>query len=97
MNANEWPDECLFTEYVDQRNQAAFAELHSRHCQAMIDWVMAKYGFKRGDAEEIAQQSFLKIHLKHEQYDRSTRLVPWLFKICNHEAVNFGLKRKAAS
>ena len=85
-------DETLMRRYQADDPQA-FDELYRRHSGRV-------YGYLRklcrlpGEAEDLLQQTFLKVHHRRDRYDDTMPFLPWLFAIARNAAID--AKRKLA-
>ena len=61
-------------------DQAAFTELVNRH-QAKVYQLALKLTRNETDAEDVLQETFLRVYQRMDQFDPSRRFGPWLFRI----------------
>lgn len=93
LNVTEMSDEQLFAEYVDNKSQDAFTALHKRHSARVTKWIAHEFYFAfKGQAQDIVQQAFFKVHTEAAKFDRSKPFLPWLCRIAKNEAINEGNK-----
>ena len=79
---------------VDSKNGDKYAMelLIRRHQKAVYNAAYRLVG-NPDDAAEIAQQSFLKMMEKLDQYDSNFKFFSWIYRITINEAINF-LRKK---
>jgi len=66
-------------------DMAAFGTLYERHYATMV-WVAYSILLDRDQAEDVAQQAFVKACEKLGGLRRVDRFSPWLARICRNEA-----------
>lgn len=69
-------------------DDSAFAELLGRYRDRIFTFLLRLAGDAR-DAEDLAQEAFLRAFTKLESYDRSRPFISWLFRIAHNLAVDF--------
>jgi len=74
-------------EEVLKGNTAAFAILVERY-QDMVFTIAVKILQNREDAEEIAQDAFVKAYQKLGSFRRESRFSTWLYRIAYNEAIS---------
>lgn len=86
-------DERLMVLY-QQGEYGAFVELYGRYSGRV-------YGFLRkranvpGEAEDLLQKTFLKVHQNRRRFDATLPFLPWLFSIARHVLIDHLRKHKA--
>jgi RNA polymerase sigma-70 factor (ECF subfamily) len=75
-----------------QGNREAFSELVHRHQASVFNIAYRMLG-NRGDAEDAAQEAFIRTYLALDSFDSSRPFSPWLKKIAVNVCLN-QLKRK---
>lgn len=80
------PDVRLMLEVRDG-NAAAFEELMRRY-QSRLVTVLEHLVGKRGQAEDLAQEVFLRVYQARERYVPGAKFSTWLFTIANNVASN---------
>lgn len=73
-------------------DQAAYGELVLRYEQRLIR-VIDRFVHNRETAEDLAQETFLKVYDRLGQFDSSRRFGPWLFRIGVNLTLDY-LRRK---
>jgi RNA polymerase sigma factor (sigma-70 family) len=87
-------DEALAARYASGRDPADFRELVERHGASVLRLVSSILGpFRDTDAEETAQDVFLRVHDRIEQFRGDARFSTWLYRVAYSVALN---KRKLA-
>lgn len=78
----------------DEGEYGAFEELYFRHSGRV-------YGFLRnrlhlpGEAEDLLQSVFMKLHQSRNVYDGTLPFLPWIFAIARNVLIDHMRKRKA--
>ena len=80
------PDVRLMLEVRDG-NAAAFEELMRRYQNRLVTVLEHLVG-KRGQAEDLAQEVFLRVYQSRERYVPGSKFSTWLFTIANNVASN---------
>lgn len=80
------PDVRLMLE-VREGSAAAFEELMLRY-QGRLVTVLEHLVGRRGQAEDLAQEVFLRVYRSRERYTPGARFSTWLFTIANNVALN---------
>jgi RNA polymerase sigma-70 factor (ECF subfamily) len=80
------PDVRLMLEVRDD-SAAAFEELMLRY-QARVVNILEHLVGRRGQAEDLAQEVFLRIYRARKSYEPGARFSTWLFTIVNNVAAN---------
>lgn len=86
LNALGDPDVRLMLEVRDG-NAAAFEELMRRYQNRLVTVLEHLVG-KRGQAEDLAQEVFLRVYRARESYVPGSKFSTWLFTIANNVAAN---------
>src|ERR1700744_4423859 len=74
-------------------NQAAYADLIKRH-QRFVFTLAMRFGKNREDAEEIAQDCFVKAYRSLANFQRQSKFSTWLYSIVYTTAMTFLRKRR---
>jgi len=80
------PDEALVQRYL-RGDQKAFRTLVERHTPAVYNLAYRMLG-NQGEAEEAAQDTFLKAFTRLQTYDRSHKFSTWLLSITSHQCID---------
>ncbi|HVX12860.1 MAG TPA: sigma-70 family RNA polymerase sigma factor [Pirellulales bacterium] len=72
---------------VREGNAAAFEELMLRYQNRLVTVLEHLVG-KRGQAEDLAQEVFLRVYRARERYQPASKFSTWLFTIANNVASN---------
>ena len=62
--------------------------LCERHWERLVVFVQGIVR-NRSAAEEIAQESFLRVYLSRDRYEPTARFTTWLYRIATNRALNF--------
>ncbi len=76
-----------------QGNQAAYADLVKRH-QRFVFTLAMRFTKTREDAEEVAQDSFIKAYRSLQNFQGQSKFSTWLYSIVYTTAMTFLRKRK---
>ncbi|MCB9838096.1 MAG: RNA polymerase sigma factor [Phycisphaeraceae bacterium] len=80
-------DEQLLEDYRDG-DDAAFRTLIDRHQGALLRFLIRFLG-NRALAEDVFQETFIKVHVSAATFDTSRRFKPWLFTIAANTARDY--------
>jgi len=76
-----------------QGNQAAYADLVKRH-QRFVFTLAMRFTKTREDAEEVAQDSFIKAYRSLQSFQGQSKFSTWLYSIVYTTAMTFLRKRR---
>lgn len=74
-------------------NQAAYADLVKRH-QRFVFTLALRFAKGREDAEEIAQDTFIKAYRNLQSFQQQSKFSTWLYSIVYTTAMTFLRKKK---
>lgn len=74
-------------------NQAAYADLVKRH-QRFVFTLAMRFAKNREDAEEIAQDCFIKAYRSLSTFQRQSKFTTWLYSIVYTTAMTFLRKKR---
>ena len=83
-------------EISKNRDEAAFQELVRRYMKQIFNFAR-QYSKTSEDAEDIAQDTFLKVWKYIKRYSKGRSFKPWLYTIARNTALDFIKKKKAIS
>lgn len=86
-------DEQLISEYL-AGNKSSFEILVKRYLKSVY-WFAYKYANDVSEAEDIAQDVFVKVWRALKNFDQSRSFKAWLFTIAKNATVDFLKKKKA--
>ena len=86
-------DDLIYIDEVLQGNTASFAILIDRH-KDMVYTLAATMLRDPGEAEEAAQDSFMKAYQSLQGFKRKSRFSTWLYRIIYNECISRLRKRK---
>lgn len=72
---------------ISTGDQAAFAELVERHQQRVLN-IVYRYLGRESEAEDIAQEAFLRVYRASSRYQPTARFTTWLFQIVANLCLN---------
>ena len=84
----------LMARYVDG-DAAAFRELYAAIAPRLLGYLM-KMAKSRALADDLLQQTFLKVHRARSAYVRGADPVPWIYAIAHRTFVDEVRKKKRA-
>src|ERR1700740_3129571 len=74
-------------------NQAAYADLGTRH-QCFVFTLAMRFSKNREDAEEVAQDCFIKAYRSLSSFQRQSKFSTWLYSIVYTTAMTFLRKKR---
>ena len=77
-------------------DDSAYAELLARHRDRVFSFLLRLLGSSQ-DAEDVAQEAFVKAFSHLDSYDSVRPFVSWLFGIAHHAALDHLRARRPAS
>lgn len=83
----------FYIEKIKQGDTAAFATLVDKH-KDMVFTICVKIVRKAEDAEELAQDVFLKVYEKLDSFRGDARFSTWLYRIAYNAAISKTRKRR---
>jgi len=84
----------LMTRYCDG-DAGAFRDLYARVAPRLVGYLQRMCG-ERATAEDLVQQTFLKVHGARSAYVRGADPVPWMFAIARRTFLDEARRRKRA-
>lgn len=70
-------------------NQEIFLYLMQRYEARLLRYIRRLSGFNQGCAEDILQESFLKIYKNLNDFDQDLQFSTWAYRITHNEAINY--------
>ncbi|MBV9085723.1 MAG: sigma-70 family RNA polymerase sigma factor [Acidobacteriaceae bacterium] len=89
----EWTD-LAAAEEARKGNQHAFRVLVERHSQSAFRLAFRMTGNEQ-DAEDVVQETFLRVHKQLHRFDGRAAFSTWLYRICANCALDLLRSRKA--
>lgn len=86
-------NEALLVEEARRGNQAAFGDLVLRYERRLIR-VISQFVRDQDQAQDLAQETFLRAYQRLDQFDPSRRFGPWLFRIGVNLTLDYLRKQK---
>ena len=74
-------------------DEGAFAELVSRHRTAIVN-LTYRYLGNRADAEDLAQEVFLRVYRARARYRAEAKFTTWLYRVAVNASLNEVRNRK---
>jgi RNA polymerase sigma-70 factor, ECF subfamily len=89
MMDTESSDEELIVRYTTQKQESAFTELVTRYREPVFRLAASVLGpgFV-GEAEEVTQEVFLRVHTSLKSFRREAKFSSWLYRITFNQALN---------
>jgi RNA polymerase sigma-70 factor, ECF subfamily len=87
------PDVRLMVRVRESDDRAAFGELVERFQNRLVG-IMHHLVGNRDEAEDLAQEVFLRVYRSRQKYSPKAKFSTWLFTIANHLALNVLRDRK---
>jgi RNA polymerase sigma-70 factor (ECF subfamily) len=81
------PDVALMLRVRDADDAAAFAELVTRYQGRLVGVIHHLLG-RAGEADDLAQEVFLRVYRTRKSYHPEAKFATWLFTIANNLALN---------
>lgn len=79
----------LFELYLDAGCEDAFEELTVRLTRPIINFLISDYRLDHATAEDILQETWIKVILNQTKYRRGTRVEPWVYTIAANTARDY--------
>lgn len=92
LNESSSSSDARLVEAARRGDQAAYGELVVRY-EHRLARVIYRFVHNMETAEDLAQETFLKVYDRLEQFDSSRRFGPWLFRVGVNLTLDF-LRRK---
>jgi RNA polymerase sigma-70 factor (ECF subfamily) len=74
---------------------ALFGELIKRYEETLLRYVMRRSHTTKEDAEDIVQNSFIKMYRNLNDFDASLRFSSWAYRITHNELIDWYRKQKS--
>lgn len=84
---NTLPDERLVGVYLDCDNRLAFEEIVSRYQPRLVNFAYSRIG-DDARSEDIAQETFLRVHRHLERFDQKKKFSTWIYTIASNLCKN---------
>ncbi len=81
-------DEDLMLRYAEQDDSRAFELLVSRHEDALLNYITKRCGGRRGEAEELLQETFLRVVRSADGYEPKAKFTTWLYTIARNLCID---------
>lgn len=86
-NPAEPSDEELFGQFRDRHDEQAFAMLVHRYERELFAY-LRRFLHSAELAEDVFQNTFLRVHLKRDSFDAARRFQPWLYAVATRQAID---------
>lgn len=87
------PSDARLVEETRKGNQEAFGQLVQRYERRLLR-VIQRFVTDLDAAEDLAQETFLRVYERLDQFDPARRFGPWLFRIGVNLTLDFHRRRK---
>jgi RNA polymerase sigma-70 factor, ECF subfamily len=91
----DFTDEQLVGIYI-KGDEKALEILISRHLKSLYNFVYGYVGNKQ-EAEDVVQETFVKIWRSIKKFDKKKKFKTWIFRIARNTAIDFLRKKKDIS
>ena len=82
------------TRLATQGDAVAFEHLFNRYRDAIRQIYLQRMGGRDEDADDLLQETFIKVYLNLERYDESYTFGQWIYTIARNTFVDFMRKRR---
>lgn len=79
-------------EKLQQGDEFALSELIKRYQSKLFFYVVKLIGSK-DDAEDVVQETFLKVYQNIQSFDLTRKFSSWIYRIAHNQAINLAKKR----
>ena len=86
-NQMEYLDDIIYVDQVLQGDTTAFARLVDKH-KDLVFTIAFKVTRQREEAEEVAQDVFVKAYQKLSTFKRASKFSTWLYRIAYNESIS---------
>lgn len=86
-------DEQLLLRYRETGDRSLFARLVRRYERELYSYLRRFLG-NAESAEDVFQQTFLRVHLKCNQFQSGRKFRPWLYSIATNQAIDSQRRNK---
>jgi len=86
-DAGDSSDEALMERLRSSVDEPAFEELVYRYQQELCGY-LRRYLGNAEMAEDVCQDTFLRVHLHRDSFTEGKRFRPWLYAIATHQAID---------
>ena len=93
MASRETAGERQLIRLAQQGDTEAFGQLLVQHQRAVFNIAFRMMG-NRQEAEDVAQESFVKAYQALDRFDRDRPFAPWLYRITTNTALNWIKRRR---
>lgn len=92
VNTMQPTDEALMTAY-QHGEEDALNTLVRRYANALLGYLVRFCG-NRQQAEDLFQETFLRVHRKADRFNPEQRFKPWLYAIATHAGIDVARRRR---
>lgn len=75
-------------------NQIFYADIVNKYQAKMLSFIRRISGVSQEEAEDIAQEIFLKAYINLNSFDQDKKFFSWLFSIAHNEVISYWRKNK---
>jgi RNA polymerase sigma factor (sigma-70 family) len=90
----EYSDKELLEFFRDKQKRNFAFNLIMRKYQEKLYWHIRKIVIKHDDANDVIQNTFIKVWKNLENFKEESKLYTWLYRIATNEALSFLKKKK---
>ena len=84
----ELTDEEIVSAYLETRNSQDFERLVKRYERELYTF-LRRFLCDVQQAEDVFQATFLRVHLRIDQFEKGRRFRPWLYAIASNKAIDY--------
>ena len=94
MTQKKGDNEDIVLVQMTLENPAIYTDLVKKYENKIINYVVRISGVRREEAEDIAQEIFLKAYQNLNAFDQKRKFSSWLFSIAHNETISYWRKHK---
>lgn len=80
--------------FLTKKNEKYLACLINRYEQRLLTYIKRLSSFNQDEAEDVLQETFIKIFYNLEDFDEKLKFSSWLYRIAHNETINAFRKKK---
>ena len=89
-----WTDEEIIEKIQDEKTVNYGFNLLMDKYQEKVYWVIRRMVIEHDSADDIAQETFVKVWKNIESFKKDSKLYTWIYRIATNEALNHLRKKK---
>ncbi len=88
-------DKAIIASFRDERTKSTAFELLLKKYQKKIYWHVRRIVIDHDDADDVVQNTFIKVWENLDKFREDSKLYTWLFRVATNEALLFLNKKRA--